>query len=118
QVPVYQIERKQEDGKYYITKVKPTEEKQFLYKNKNAKTTNELKQQEPKTTPEIKKASAQQEQRQSSALANTIDRMIESKDPLIRLRWNEKENKETNAMEEAEKRLYEGWHPAFPPKSR
>ena len=118
QVPVYQIERKQEDGKYYITKVKPTEEKQFLYKNKNAKTTNELKQQEPKATPEIKKASAQQEQRQSSALTNTIDRMIESKDPLIRLRWNEKENKEANAMEEAEKRLYEAWHPAFPPRTR
>lgn len=118
QVPIYSIERKEEDGRYHITKVRPTEEKQFLYKNKNAGTPEGLKKYEAQETPAIKKAKAQQEQRQKSTLANTIDKMMENREPLIRLRWNEKENKETNAMEEAEKKLYEGWHPAFPPRTR
>ena len=118
QVPIYQIERKKEDDKYHITKVKPTKEKQFLYKNKNIKTSEDLKKYETSPSPAINKAVAQQEERQRNAVTNTIDKMIEYKDPLIRLRWNEKENKETNAMEEAEKRLYEGWHPAFPPRTR
>ena len=104
QVPIYAIERKEEDGRYHITKVKPTEEKQFLYKNRNTETPDGLKKYEPKETPAIIKARAQQEQRQRNTLANTLNKMMESRETLIRLRWNEKENKETNAMEEAEKK--------------
>ena len=119
QVPVYQIERKKDDdNRYHITKVRPTEQKQLLYKNKNTITSDGLKKYEAAPSPAIAKAAAQQEQRQKSALSNTIDKMIKHKDPILRLRWNEKENKETNEMEEAEKKLYEGWHPAFPPRTR
>ena len=118
QVPIYKIEREQEDGQYHVTKVRTTEEKQFLYKNKNVTIPKDLKKYEANSSPAINKAAAQQEQRQINALANTVDKMLKNTEPLIRLRWNEKENKETNAMEEAEKRLYEGWHPAFPPRTR
>lgn len=115
-VPVYEIERKLEDGQYKITQIKSTDEKQAIYKEKE--NSQQLKKYEPKKTPAIQNAIAQQSERTQGALQKTIDTLLDNKAKTIRIRWNEKDEKKKNAMEEAEQKMYEGWHPAFPPRTK
>lgn len=117
QVPVYQIERKKEDNRYHITRVTPTEEKQRMYRGRNQKDKPEYEKYKPEQNPTIQKADQEQQQRANGILHDTAESLFGNKTKVIRLRWQEKDEHKLNAMEEAEKKLYEGWHPIFPPRT-
>ena len=70
QVPIYSIERKEEDGRYHITKVRPTEEKQFLRNpgNKKSKSTTRTK-----TKKYISKYDRQNDGKQRTAYKITLE---------------------------------------------
>ena len=118
QVPVYQIERKKEDNRYHITRVTPTEEKQRMYRGRNQKDKPEYDKYKPEPNPTIQKADQEQRQRANGILHDTAESLFDNKTKVIRLRWQEKDEHKLNAMEEAEKKLYEGWHPNFPPRTK
>ena len=117
-VPVYQIERRKEDNRYHIIRVTPTEEKQRIYRKRNQKDKPEYEKYKPEQNPTIQKADQEQRQRANGMLNDTAESLFGNKTKVIRLRWQEKDEHKLNAMEEAEKKLYEGWHPNFPPSTR
>ena len=107
QVPVYQIERKKEDNRYHITRG-----------GRNQKDKPEYDKYKPEPNPTIQKADQEQRQRANGILHDTAESLFDNKTKVIRLRWQEKDEHKLNAMEEAEKKLYEGWHPNFPPRTK
>ena len=118
-VPVYHISRKQdEEGKYKVTKVEATDKMQNLYREKHPKDNKTLKDARGEENKTISHAHAVNEQARRNAEESMVDKLLEEKTAKLRLRWNEKDNHRLSAMEEAERKLYEGWHPAFPPRQR
>ena len=126
-VPVYEITRVPNDeGKYKVVRTIQTNEQQKLYKERPPKNKTKPVKPKPKAlqkaegqpTPKTEKAIEEQRQRTELNLEKAAEKLIDNATPRLHLRWQEKDEHKLNEMEEAEKKMYEGWHPAYPPRTK